>query len=545
MKKIYIYLLLVSGLILTSCEGFLDQKPTTSLDQQSAYESTAGADAVLNGAYATLAGYDYFGYRYMHVLSVTSGSWTSTRANEIPFTSMQLQVNELHIEKMYAAYYATIGVTNDILKNLPLSSVDKANKDRIMGEAYFIRAMTYFNLVRQFGKVSLVTKPVETYSEAHIGRTDTALVYNQIIADLDSAYLKLPEPTKNAAGRPHKFAAPALQAKVFLTIAGTDPVSPYWQKAYDAAKLVYTSNAYKLMRPFSAVFDIAKKNNAESIFEIQFAAAVNSLKITNVTLPLGSILAPNSTGGTQWGKTRPNKEVFDLFVSTYPGDPRIDASFLHTSYVKMDLANKSKTLTVNIYPSTANTTANGTLKANADDKEYPFIKKFVDPAITTEASSCNFIYYRYADLLLVLAEAANEIGRTDEAIGYVNELLTRARDKNGDLVIDATEISPIAWATGLSKDDVRNKILIERQIELCGEADEWYTFRRKGEAYLKMIVDRHNAHPQVAAATSATKYVYKYAATDNDIKRNMKFPFPPAEITRNENIADNEQNFGY
>lgn len=544
MKKIYIYLTLLTSFYFSSCEDFLVQNPTTALDQKSAYNSTAGADAVLNGCYATLGGYDYFGYRYMHVLSVTSGAWTSTRSPEIPFTSLQIQANELHIEKVYAAYYNTIGVANDIIKNLPVSNIDQTNKNRIMGEAFFIRAMTYFNLVRQFGKVPLVVSPVESYTEAHIGRTDTALVYAQIIADLDSAFIKLPSPGENAKGRPHKFAAPALQAKVYITMAGNSETSENWQKAYDAARVVYTNNAYRLVRPFDNIFNVNNKNNEESIFEIQFAATINSLKLTNVTLPLGNSLCPATTGGTQWGKTRPNKELFDLFVNTYPGDPRIDATFIHTSYTKMDLTNKSKTLIVNIYPSTANTPPNGTLRANNDDREYPFIKKYVDPAITTEASSCNFIYYRYADLLLVLAEAANELGKTDEAIGYVNELLARARDKNGDFVAGAGELNPADWALGLSKEDVREKIFAERQIELCGEADEWYTFRRRGESYLKKIIDRHNAHPHVAVETPA-RYVYKYPATDTDIKRNMKFPFPLAEINRNESIQDNEQNYGY
>ena len=542
MKKLIIYLFIATGLTFTSCDDFLVQNPTTQLDQVSAYSDGESANAVLNGLYSTLGNYDYFAYRYMHVLSVTSGAWTSTRANEIPLTSMQIQTNEVHVEKMYAAYYNTIGVANDILKNLPPSTVDKSTKDVIMGEAYFIRAMTYFNMVRQFGKVPLVVKPIEKFDSAHIARTDTTLVYKQIISDLDSAFTLLP--ITNNAGRPKKMAAPALKAKVYLTMAGNDPVSPYWQMAYDAALTAYNSKVYSMLRPFSAVFDIKNKNNAESIFEIQFGAAVNSLKLTNITLPLGTTLTPNSTGGTQWGKTRPNKEVYDLFALTYPGDPRIDATFLHTSYTKMDLVVKSKTLLVNIYPSTATTGTNGTLKANADDKEYPFIKKYLDPAITTEASSSNFIYYRYADLLLVLAEAANEINKTDEAIGYVNELLARARDKDGDFVADTDELSPAAWPLGLTKDEVRTKIMTERQIELCGEADEWYTFRRRGATYLKTIVDRHNAHPHVNKPTPA-KYVYKYAATDNDILRSLKLPFPPAEINRNEAIQDNEQNFGY
>jgi hypothetical protein len=544
MKKIYSYLLLIAGITFTSCEDFLVQQPTTALDQISAYESTASADAVLNGCYASLGGYDYFGYRYMHVLSVTSGGWVSTRSPEVQLTSLQIQANELHVEKMYASFYQSIGIANDIIKNLPQSEIELTDKNRILGEAYFIRAMTYFNLVRIFGNVPLVVKPVENYTEAHIGRTETAAVYGQIISDLDSAYAKLPAPGSNSKGRPHKFAAPALKAKVHITLAGNNESSSEWQKAYDAAKLVYDSKAYSLVRPLTDMFNINNKNNAESIFEVQFSQTILSSKLTNVTLPLGVSLIPNTTGGTQWGKTRPSKASFDVFTSTYPGDPRIDATFLHTSYTKFDLANKSKTLLVNIYPNTTNTPANGTLKANNDDKEYPFIKKYVDGSATTEASGCNFIYLRYADVLLLLAEAANEVNLKDEAIGYVNELLARARDRNGNFIAEADELSPADWSLALTKEEVRSKIMTERHIELFGEADEWYTYRRRGEEFLKQIIDRHNAHPHVNVASPA-KFVYKYPDTENDVKRNMHFPFPVAEITRNENIQDNEQNFGY
>lgn len=535
MKKI---LLSISTVLLlfvgNSCEDFLKEEPTTELSKEAVYSTEENALSELNGCYSSLASYDAYGYRYYHLLTTTSGMGVSTKANEIAMTSLQIESNDNNVESVYRAQYRTIGIANDILANVPNSSLKDVVKKKMIGEASFIRAMSYFNLVRLFGPVSLITKPVENFNDAHFQRAAVADVYALIIADLEAAAANLVEPDQQAVGRPHKFAAEALLAKVYLTMAGNTEGSEYWEKAYAAAKEVYDAKCYSLIPSFTSVFDVKNKNNKEIIFSIQFHTNQGGCSLTEMTLPSRNFLTPSATASNVWGKTRPCKDAFDLFVNTYPNDPRIDGTFLHTKYYKLDVKKD-----INIYPSKTKTGAG----QNADDFEYPFIKKYVDPSYVT-SSSCNFIYYRYADLLLVLAEAANETGRTAESIGYVNEVLKRARDKDGNGAIEVTEISPIAWDLALGKEQVRAKIMVERQIELFGEADEWYTVRRRGFDFFKTIVDRHNAHAALNVA-ALPKFVYRYPATDNDIKRNLLLPFPANEIARNESISQDEQNFGY
>ncbi|MGL5785643.1 MAG: RagB/SusD family nutrient uptake outer membrane protein [Bacteroidales bacterium] len=532
MKKI-IYLFLL-GCLLSSCESFLEEQPTTEMDREAIYSTVAGANSILNGCYATMTAYDYFGYRYFHTVSVTSGLWVSTRSNEVPFTSLQILPNEVNIEKLYTGIYKTIGVANDILCYLPESKIDSTAKSTILGEASLIRAINFFNLVRLYGKVPLYTKPVTSFQGAHLPRASVEDVYAQILNDLEDAYQQLPEPAKQKTGRPHRYAAKALMAKVYVTMAGNEESSAYWQKAYDAALSVKDEGQYKLVYPFTDLFGADHKNTVESIFELQFSAVQAGLNLTQVTLPQGNSFTINSTGGNQWGKTRPSKQMYDIMSSAYPEDPRIEGSMLHTKYY-----NIAKAKDINIYPSTKKTPG-----ANNDDLEYPFIKKYVDKGFTT-TSNCNYVYMRYADVLLLLAEAANETGKTGEAIEIVNSLLDRARDKNGDGSYSADEVSPEAWDMSLTKEDVRSLIMRERLIELVGEGDEWYTIRRRGYDALKSVLTAHNNHPAIKDKPELARYVYRLPEDEQAIRRNLLLPFPLSEITTNEAISNDDQNFGY
>lgn len=530
-KLLYLFLL---GSIFTSCDSFLEEQPTTEMDREAIYATEAGANSILNGCYATMTAYDYFGYRYFHTVSITSGLWVSTRSNEIPMTSLQILPNEVNIEKLYSGVYKTIGVTNDILAYLPESKIDSTVKSTILGEASFIRALSYFNLVRLYGKVPLYIKPVTSFEEAQQPRAAVTDVYAQIIADLEDAFRMLPAPAKQKGGRPHRYAAKALMAKVYVTMAGNEESSPYWQKAYDAALQVKNEGQYRLVTPFTNLYGADHKNTAESVFELQFSAVQGGLNLTQVTLPQGNPFTVNSTGGNQWGKTRPSKQMYDIMAAAYPNDPRIDASMLHTKYYNIE-----KLKDINIYPSTKKTQGQ-----NNDDLEYPFITKYIDKGFTT-TSNCNFVYMRYADILLLLAESANEIGNTTEAIELVNSLLDRARDKNGNGVIETTEVSPLAWDMSLTKEDVRTKIMRERLIELVGEADEWYTVRRRGPEALKAVITGHNNHVAIKDKPELPKYVYRFPEDEQSVLRNMLLPFPLSEITTNEAIPQDDQNFGY
>lgn len=545
MKTLKYILLSCTMIALTGCDDFLVETPKTSIEKEGVYNSLSSAKAALAGCYASMAGYNYTGFNYFHVLNVTSGMGVSIKANDVNLTTMNILPTDVNMTNAYNGMYETIRVANDIIDGMVESKItNEAEKNRITGEACFMRGLTYFNLVRMFGKVSLVTKPVTNYAEAQVPRTEVSKVYEQIISDLDAAYDMLPLPANKVEGHPHKYAAQALLAKVYLTMAGNDETSEYWQKAYDAALDVYQNGQYKLVRPYEKLFGSPNKNNEESIFEIQFSASVNSGRTTETTFPVGHPLMSNiATQGKSWGKTRPTQLAFHQFEE---GDPRREASFVYGQYTNIFESNANKK-TVLLFPTTKKDGTNNKMTYKQGDSEYAAWKKYYDPTMTATASNANFVFYRYADLLLVLAEAANEIGSTDAAT-YLNEVLDRARDANGNGTIEEDEVYPLPFE-GSDKVAMRERIFRERLKELTGECDEWYTVRRRGAEYLKKIMEEHNAYVDEWYAsqkiTALPKFVYKYQVTDETVKKNLLFPFPADEINKNEHIGQEDQNYGY
>lgn len=545
MKTLKYILLSCTMIAFTGCDDFLVETPKTSIEKEGVYNSLSSAKAALAGCYASMAGYNYTGFNYFHVLNVTSGMGVSIKANDVNLTTMNILPTDVNMTNAYNGMYETIRVANDIIDGMAESKItNEAEKNRITGEACFMRGLTYFNLVRMFGKVSLVTKPVTNYSEAQVPRAGVSKVYEQIISDLEAAYGKLPLPADKVEGHPHKYAAKALLAKVYLTMAGNDEASEYWQKAYDAALDVYQNGQYKLVRPYEKLFGSPNKNNEESIFEIQFSASVNSGRTTETTFPVGHPLMSNiATQGKSWGKTRPTQLAFHQFEE---GDPRREASFVYGQYTNIFESNANKK-TVLLFPTTKKDGTNNKMTYKQGDSEYAAWKKYYDPTMTATASNANFVFYRYADLLLVLAEAANEIGSTDAAT-YLNEVLDRARDANGNGTIEEDEVYPLPFE-GSDKVAMRERIFRERLKELTGECDEWYTVRRRGAEYLKKIMEEHNAYVDEWYAsqkiTALPKFVYKYQVTDETVKKNLLFPFPADEINKNEHIGQEDQNYGY
>ncbi|WP_287677280.1 RagB/SusD family nutrient uptake outer membrane protein [Bacteroides sp.] len=537
------YLLISCCAFVSACDDFLVENPQTSVMKDGVYNSLSSAEAVLNGCYSTMEAYDGYAFNYFHVLNVTSGMGVSLKSNDVNLTTMNILPSNVNMTNTYTAMYKTIMVANDIIDGMKSSAIeDGVDKNRIQGEAYFIRAVTYFNLVRLFGKVSLITEPVTNYAEAQKPREEVEKVYTQILFDLDKAWSLLPEKADKVDGRPYKYAAKAVRAKVYLTLAGnmTEAETDYWQKCYDDAFDVYHNGGYELVHPYSKLFGSENKNNAESVFEIQFSSAVNSGRLTETTFPVGHDLMSNiPTQGKSWGKTRPLQRAFDQFEA---GDPRREAAFVYQSYNNIyESGNKKKVM---LYPSVKGD-GNGTYKQG--DSEYPAWKKYYDTSMTAEASSANFVYMRFADVVLILAEAANELTEhQSETVEYLNEILTRAADANGNGMRDADETVPADVDASMSQEDLREKIFRERLKEFTGECDEWYTIRRRGETYLRKIMQEHNDKiNQLYGNSELPKFVYKYSITDDNVKKNMLMPFPQDEITRNENISQEEQNFGY
>lgn len=477
-----------------------------------------------------------------------TGVGVSIKANDVNLTSMSILPSNVNVTNMYIGMYEVVNVANDIVAGMEHSEIANVKeRDRIHGEARFVRALTYFNLVRLFGKVSLITEPATDYSEAQKPRAEISEVYDQIVTDLKEAFRLMAEPGEQVPGFPHRYAAEALLSKVYLTMAGNDESSKYWKEAYEAALDVYNNGGYSLVRPYADLFGSPHKNNAESIFEVQYSSSVNSGRMTETTFPSGYPLMSNiTTEGKSWGKTRPSQRMFEMFDAD---DPRREASFAYGKYTDIFETNAKKK-EVMLFPTKKKEGNEAGMKYKQGDSEYPAWKKYYDPLMTASATNANFVFMRYSDVLLILAEAANELNQPD-APKYLRMVLDRARDANGDGAIGPDEIYPLDLTPAETSDKVafRERVMTERLREFTGECDEWYTVRRRGTEYLKKIMEQHNAFIDNWYAsqniTTLPKFVYRYDTSDQNVRKNMLMPFPTDEINRNEAISQSDQNFGY
>lgn len=520
MKKILLYITVLTGCLVTSCSKMIEEEPKGFLNDQSLFNTEAGAQAVLNGCYERIATYYYFGVGYTQFLSLGSGAFWTSHAASLPVAKMTAQATDALVNNTWKEAYSAINAVNGLIINLSESNIKASVKNQVLGEGYFIRALLYFNNVRIWGDVPLRLS-ISNSEEIDMARTPAADVYKQVIADLEEAKKLMPEPKDQIKGRPHKWAAYSLLAKVYMTMAGNDQNSPYWQKAYDEAIQVYNANVYKLVRPYKDLWDIKKPNSTESIFEVQYSMAGGSANgLTQIHMPSNTIYTPKQVTAPT-SRIRAHKVTFDDFRNQYPGDPRINATFIYGNVPRNDGT------TLAIYPS------------NMTSQGYPYIFKYADPNYTASVSNCNFIYLRYADVLLMLAEIENELHGPGNAYKYVNEVMDRARDANGNGRTDMGETVPANWS-GMAQDEFRQRIMQERRFELLGETHEFYDLRRRGVTYLKAYLQHHNTHPLFNATND-----FLYPTDDASVKRLLLMPIPSDEINSNRLITPSDQNQGY
>lgn len=525
MKKIFFSILIISTL-LAACSDMLNEDTSSFLSTDVIYESNSGTEAALAGAYSGLGGYQYFPSGYCNLVSAASGAmFTNHGASKDLLTVTALSTNK-YLNDTYQDIYTAVNRANDVVFNVQDGGADQDVKDRVEGEARFIRSVSFFNLVRLIGGVPLRVVPT-TASTLHLPRASKEEVYEQIIEDLELAIELLPEenPLK---GRPSKYAAHALLAKVYLTLADGVEGSPYWNLALTHGQAVY--GKYSLV-PLSEIYNVQNRNTAESIFEVQLSVASGRGSYwTRMIAPSNSNHTPNATSNP-YGRIRPTKYIFDSFTAQYPGDPRLDATFIYGSYLERD--NVKEVIT---YPD-VDEEASSREKAR---QSFPYLKKFINPEYTASGSDANFLYLRYADILLLLAEVENEINGPEGAYKYVNEVLKRARES-----VDPPSLEPADWS-GMTKEEFRSRIMMERLFELYGEQHEFYELRRRGIQYMIDYFKAHNSHPNNDYETSDVNFNdVVYPETEDFAKRALLLPFPSSEINSNEEISDEDQNYGY
>jgi starch-binding outer membrane protein, SusD/RagB family len=518
MKSLNTFILVVVFLLsFNSCTDFITEEPATFYSESALFATEQGIETAINGVYASMNSGAYYGTSWHNAVIPHSGVFFSTQQAGRDVASLNATASNMSINDLWEQAFATINNANIVIENLEKTTTTFGNKQTALGDAYFLRGMTYLDLGRLFGGVPLRMKPT-ILDNIHLPRASRTEVFNLVISDLQKAKTLMSDAGKTKNNRPSKYAANVYLARLYMLLAGEENGDPNnWAKAKAELLEIYNSKKFKLTPTYAQLFSPGSENTSESIYELQYGntGSVRNSDLVRLYTPSESTFAPSNV--STFGRIRPNKDVFDAHIKQYPGDPRIASTFIYDSYQKSDGTIQ------NIYP-----------KRNKGNTGFAYIRKWFDPSYNSITTERNYIVARYADVLLMLAEVENEISGPAEAYLYVNEVLKRARDTNGDGTSDAAQ--PADWS-GMDKSVFRERIMSERRYELLSEGQEWFDNRRRGYAYFfTNIVTPHNAHPKLDPETD-----FKYP----DNTRNMLLPIPLLELSGNQEVNDEDQNPGY
>ena len=498
MKKITIYIqALILSIGLGSCgEDFLDKTDPTVIVSNSFYENDTEVQQAVNGIYGMLRTYFNNHWQYTEFISDNTtlhfnvgnrGQGPALEAIEY----WQYNAGTPNFAALYNNTYSLLVNVNTTLENIKISTASQPIKDRSEGELKVIRAYLYFDLVRLFGDVIIVTAPIKTPGEAfQLKRSPQEEVYKLIISDLTEAANLLPTSyPANQVGRITKGAAHGILGRVRLQ-------RKEYAEAVNILKPVLTLG-YGLLPNYADVFKPENKNHKESVWDVQYQGentfGVNSSFIYTFA-PLASqgavIKFPGQEGG---GWNTPSNEIIALYEA---GDSRKAVS-LQEGY-------------------TAN---NGTWVP------VPFINKYNNPHSIRGVTNDNWPIIRYADVLLMLAEAINEQGGpTSESYEYLNSIRLRAR---------------LAPLSGLTKDQFREVLMKERRIELAFENHRWFDLKRTmNPAQMKSILVKHGQGERAKPTTS--RGGIPFSPDDYTFEEYQAlFPIPADQIRINPSIGQN------
>ena len=395
------------------------------------------------------------------------------------------------ISTKYSNNYIIIGRANQILARVDEADISESARNNYKGQALFLRAFAYFDLVQYFGDVPLVIEAPTTYDETIVGRTSASAVYEQIIKDATEAARLLPSVGEQATGYVANGAAYTLLGNVYLVLEE-------WANAEDALLNV---TGYSLMDDYASIFNPSNKNNNEMIFEVQYAAddtkGTSSYFGVNFLPSLSSpgVLEgyPENSGNNQYaGWNAPTPDLVDLFDVN---DLRFEASIAF--------------FTGEIY------------------ENQPYVKKFSYGCEIFPHCDEDWPVYRYAEVLLMLAEAVNEQGgRSGEALSYLNAVHAHSR----------TGLSELAIA---DQAELRDAIMLERQFELAFENKRWLDLVRTGRATQVMQAQcaKVLANPQ---AYYYPEGVYPSADSYQFDAHRLLFPIPNGQIEINPLLTQND-----
>jgi hypothetical protein len=518
MKAFKYIVLAITTIAATSCEEFLKEEPEAFLSEDQYYKTQADAVNAVNAVYFFLNSggssvqtpYNTLFNTGMNMASDDEDPGPGATNPDVRSLSVQAHSStNLRIYELWQQHYAAVKKANVVLEKIPAIDFDNALKARLIGETKFLRALFYFNLVRLYGDIPLILEYQKFVNSADyaIAKTPSAQIYDQIVKDLTEAASALPATYASPnVGRATAGAAKALLAKVYLTKASLPlKVSANYQDAITKAEEVLSSAdggtgtyGYDLVNNYAEVFLPAFKNNKEHIFSAQFKS--NSLAQGNNESPRAILSGIPGLSGNYAHMVRFHTNGTDKFFSIYklfkPTDKRRDVTFVRNF----------------TSPTNGRKYGLGITNSAVPADSTPFWNKWWDPNSTavTNQSAANVPIIRYSELLLIHAEAENEAnGPTAKAYKSLNKVRNRAGLPN--------------LTAGVTKDQFRDSLYLDRRLELVYEYQRWFDLiRQRDAAYNGTFVT--NLH-KVGKTNAAPKHAF--------------YPIPQSEIDNNALLKQN------
>jgi len=509
MKKIFSLIIFSMLINMASCKkDYLNLTPPTQLTTANFFTNADQFQQALIGTYQSLRDWANPGSWLMGESRTDNTRYDFNPANRavailereniVDWTNDAVNTQT---KSKYTADYVGIERANIILDQIDKANIDAATKNSIAGEAEVLRAFFYFDLVQFFGAVPLNLHQITSPAEAFFPRSPVADVYAVIVSDLTDAIKRLPATvTFPQSGRVTIGTAKMLLANVYMV-----------QKKYAEAEVLLTAVTqlgYKLNASYANAFSTTNKNSVESIFEVQYQqGAANgqySSFIYNFIPPVANstvITGVNTnTLNLPCGQNVPTQ---DLISDYETGDTRLDAT--------VGVIEGHYDGSANFVADALKSVVGYTTPAGKVAKI--FAKKYLHASTTAGQTDDNWPVYRYADALLMLAEAINEQGRPGAALPYLNQVRTRAG---------------LAASTQTDQVLLRAAIAHERRIELALENKRWTDLLRTGQAIPVMTA--------FAAKVKVDTRIPANAYTNIDANH-LLFPIPATEIQVNPQIT--------
>lgn len=462
MKK-HIFILVFGFLVIASCsDEFLDLAPENSITSGNFYQTEADFEQALIATYAGLR--DGFNATHSWVYGEQRSDNCHLTFNSVNRPAFVVNVELAdqfldlpsfgNVSAKWNSLYSTISSANFVLSRIDAAGLDESARNSIVGQAKFIRALCYFDLVRYYGGVPLHIEAVENPDDAFLPRASVEAVYDLILSDATEAVDLLDPPTFPQDGFATKSSARMLLGTVYLTLKQYSDALPVFE--------AITSAGHDLLPTPSDVYELGNKNSLESIFELQYLSTpgLNQanlvpwafLPMTDDLSPIVGFVPSNSSLNAGW--CVPTDEM----VASYePGDLRLDAT--------IGVAEGTGTAPIDFVIESIHSPAGYTTPA--DKTSYRYVKKFLQPHSIANQQDDNFPIFRYAETLLSLAETLNELNRPGDALPHLNRVRRRAG------LPDVTESGQAA---------LRDIIAQERRIELAFENKRYLDLVRYGNA---------------------------------------------------------------